>query len=73
MKHCENGGCGLGHVTYFSNCWDLLISLERLKMQTSLVIKDLVYEAKAKAKDMKIFYGQGHGLGLLTSTKKQKI
>ena len=57
-------GRGLGHVTYFSNCGTPLISLERLKIQTSNFERRL-FLRDTKPKYQK-FVKSGRGLGHVT-------
>ena len=57
-------GRGLVHVTYFSNFGTLLISLERLKMQTPNFACRLAL-SDTKPKNAKLVK-KGHGLGHVT-------
>jgi len=57
-------GCGLGHVTYFSNFGPPLISLERLKVQNSNLAGRLtVRDTKPKTEK---WVKRGRGLGHVT-------
>ena len=55
-KKLVKRGRGLGHVMYFSNFGTLLISLERLKTQTSniacgLKVRDTIYQTRNSSAD----------------------
>jgi len=53
-KFCKSA-CGLGHATYFSNFGTLLISVERLRIQTinfacTLIVTDTKRKKKNRPK-----------------------
>jgi len=57
-------GRGLGHMTYFSNFWTPLISLERLKVQSSNLAGRLIVR-DTKPRNEK-WVKRGRGLGHVT-------
>jgi len=64
MTNCPKGGVTVGHVTYFTNFGTPLISLERLKIQTSNFACGLKVR-NTEAKNEK-WVKRGRGLGHVT-------